>query len=276
MILGVCFILALTLIFPSPSSAIPLNQMLKIAHRGASGLAPEHTMVSFDLAKKMDADYIELDLQTSKEGMLIVMHDPTVERTTDGTGAVNDLTLKQIKELDAGSWFNEEYPEHARDEYIGAKVPTLEEVFQRFGKNINYCIEIKEPELNQGIEKKLLDLIRTYGLEEQTIVQSFSEESLKKFHQMEAEVPLIQLISRPNLGRKAKKQLEAVQTYAIGVGVNMNRINEDYVKQVNKRGLRIHPYTINSKEDMSRMMDWGVTGIITNFPDRLNSWLNDN
>ncbi|MEB9303030.1 glycerophosphodiester phosphodiesterase family protein, partial [Bacillus cereus] len=107
------------------------NKFLNIAHRGASGHAPEHTFASYDLVKKMKADYLELDIQLTKDSQLIAMHDTAVDRTTNGTGEVRDKTLSEIKSLDAGSWFNKAYPEKAKQEYVGQKVPTLEEIFQK-------------------------------------------------------------------------------------------------------------------------------------------------
>ena len=124
-----------------------------VSHRGASGYAPEHTITSYQMGEKMHGDYIEIDLQMTKDGQLIAMHDEKVDRTTDGTGSVKDYTLEQIKQLDAGSWFNEKYPEYAEPEYEGLQVPTLEEVFQKFGKNASYYIETKSPNIYPGMEK---------------------------------------------------------------------------------------------------------------------------
>src|SRR5699024_3459181 len=104
----------------------PEGKIIKIPHRGASGHAPEHTMPSYELGEQFNGDYIEVDLQMTKDGTLIGMHDETVDRTTDGSGLVRNMTVEEIKELDAGSWFNEENPKKAKDEYVGLKVPTLE------------------------------------------------------------------------------------------------------------------------------------------------------
>lgn len=115
--------------------------MLDIAHRGASGYAPEHTLTSYKMGDRMHGDYIEIDLQMTKDGKLIAMHDETVDRTTDGTGKVKDFTLEQIKQLDAGSWFNEKYPQYANPRYEGLQVPTLEEIFKTFKKIKNITLK---------------------------------------------------------------------------------------------------------------------------------------
>lgn len=119
------------------------DRILTVAHRGASGYAPEHTLASYKLATKMNADYLELDLQMTKDGHLIVMHDETVDRTTNGTGWVKDLTLAEIKQLDAGAWFNEANPDKQNAHFIGQQVLTLDEVLRYFGKRENYYIETK-------------------------------------------------------------------------------------------------------------------------------------
>src|SRR3954447_26746922 len=140
------------------------KDIVNVSHRGASGYAPEHTLVSYDMGDKMHGDYIEIDLQMTKDGQLIAMHDETVDRTTDGTGLVKNYTVDQIKRLDAGSWFNEKYPQYANPEYVGLQVPTLEEVFKEFGKNNSYYIETKSPEIYPGMEKELLRLVDKYDI----------------------------------------------------------------------------------------------------------------
>src|SRR5699024_1122413 len=111
--------------------------------RGASGYAPENTIAAFDKAVEMKADYFELDVQRSKDGQLVLIHDTTVDRTTNGTGAVKDLTLKELKSLDAGSWFDEKY--------AGEKIPTLGETLDRHRGKIKILIELKSPSLYPGI-----------------------------------------------------------------------------------------------------------------------------
>lgn len=258
-------------IYPAPEEKI-----INVAHRGASGHAPEHTLLAYEMGEEMKGHYIEIDLQMTKDGTLIAMHDTTVDRTTDGTGFVKDMMIEDIKELDAGSWFNERYPEIAREEYVGLEVPTLEEVFQTFGRGANYYIETKSPDVYPGMEEELLHLLDEYNLtgvngrSSKVIIQSFSQESLLKIHEMNPNVPLVQLLSRPQLGEGAQAELDTIKEYAIGVGPSFSRINEEYVQLVRENGLHIHPYTINTKEQLRQALEWGVTGAFTNYPDRLN------
>lgn len=102
------------------------NDFIIIAHRGASGYAPEHTMEAYKLAVEMGADYIEIDLRMTSDGILVVMHDESVNRTTNGKGLVSSQSIKNLKELDAGTWFNEAFPDKAKNYYVGLKIPTLE------------------------------------------------------------------------------------------------------------------------------------------------------
>jgi glycerophosphoryl diester phosphodiesterase len=242
-----------------------------VSHRGASGYAPEHTIISYQMGEKMHGDYIEIDLQMTKDGQLIAMHDETVDRTTDGTGSVKDFTLDEIKELDAGSWFNEKYPESAKDDYEGLQVPTLEEIFQKFGKNASYYIETKSPEIYPGMEKELLRLVDKYDINKKTLlVQSFSPKSLQIMHELDPSVKLVQLISYKSYATITDGEIAAIKDYAIAVGPNHTYLNEEYIQKVVNSGLEIHPYTVNDKERMKQLIDWGVTGMFTNFPDRLH------
>lgn len=255
------------------------NRILNVAHRGASGHAPEHTLAAYELGQKMHGDYIEVDLQMTKDGVLIAMHDEKVNRTTNGTGYVKDKTLEEIKQLDAGSWFNEKYPEKADPAYEGLKVPTLKEVIQKFGRGARYYIETKSPEVYPGMEEELLRILNKYKLigpnapSSKVLIQSFSEESLSIIHSMNPNIPLIQLISYSEPATITHTELGEIASYAVGIGASHTKIDKQYVQKVREHDLLMHPYTVNTKEDMNKVLDWGVTGLFTNYPDRLNEVL---
>ena len=255
------------------------NKILNVAHRGASGYAPEHTLASYELGEDMKADYIEVDLQMTKDGVLIAMHDEKVDRTTDGSGFVKDMTLAEIKQLDAGSWFNDAYPEKAKPEYAGMTVPTLEEVIEEFGRGSRYYIETKAPDVYPGMEEELLRVLKKHKLTGQNapsskvLVQSFSTESLLKMHALDPKVPLIQLISYSGPATISDEEIQAIKEYAIGVGPGYTRIDREYVEKIRENDLLIHPYTVNTKADMEMLLDWGVTGMFTNFPNLLDEVL---
>lgn len=252
--------------------AVLAMDFANVPHRGASGYAPEHTIISYQLGEKMHGDYIEVDLQMTKDGQLIAMHDRTVDRTTNGTGFVNEMTLAEMKELDAGSWFNEQYPQYASPEYKGVKVPTLEEVFQTFGKNKRYYIETKSPAVYPGMETELLRLVNEYNINKDSLlVESFSPESLISMKKLDSSIKLVQLLKYQSNAIITDEEIEEIKDYAIGIGPNHHYLNEDYVQKVVSSGLELHPYTVNEKGRMKQLMNWGVTGIFTNFPDLLHS-----
>ena len=283
-------ILAATAAGAAPSDKTPPADapVLNIGHRGASGYAPEHTFASYDLALQMGADYIEQDLQMTKDGVLVVMHDETLDRTAEAppgvpkrfcSGPVIKRTLEQIKMCDVGSWFNEAYPQYARPEYVGLQIPTLEEVFQRYGTSVNYYIETKNPEAAPGMEEELLRLMDKYGLMEpaaqnwQVLIQSFSSASLQKIHALEPSLPLIQLYSDTETSETIQAQLDLVRTYAVGIGPSKTDVDAALVDAAHVRCLDVHPYTVNETAEMRSLIATGVDGMFTNFPDRLDAVL---
>ncbi|NQX44296.1 glycerophosphodiester phosphodiesterase [Paenibacillus tritici] len=246
----------------------PADKVYTIAHRGASGYAPENTIPAFELAREMKSDSIELDIQLTRDLVPVVIHDERVNRTTNGTGYVKNMTLEQIKQLDAGSWFNKAYPMFARDLYAGIIVPTLEEVFDTFGSNMNYVIEIKEP-LPKNIEVILNDSITKYKLESVVSIHSFSASSLQRFHSINPDIPLYQLVWNDYTAtRVTQAYLTKVKTYAVGISPNFQGISAAYVAQVKRAGLKLMPYTVNYQLNMDKAYSWGVDGVYTNFPDR--------
>ncbi|EIT86214.1 GlpQ [Fictibacillus macauensis ZFHKF-1] len=253
------------------------SHITNVAHRGASGYAPEHTMLSYELGDVMHGDYVEIDLQMTKDGKLIAMHDETVNRTTNGSGRVKDLTLADIKKLDAGSWFNKQYPERARSVYVGLRVPTLSEIFKKLGPTKKYYIETKSPDVYPGMEEELLRLMNKYHIsKETTLIQSFSKESLLKVKRLDPDVKLVQLLSYKKTAVMTDEQLAELKTYAMGIGPNFTYLTKEYVQKVRTAGLAIHPYTVNEVADMTRLIEWGVTGMFTNYPNRLHSVLQAN
>lgn len=224
-----------------------------IAHRGASGYEPEHTMKSYELALEQGADYIEQDINMTKDGHLICMHDNSVDRTTNGTGKIKDLTLSEIKQLDAGD---------------GQEVPTLDEVITHFGNSIKYYIETKRP-FNPDMDKELMRVLLKHNLigmgskKKQVIIQSFSEESLINIRSHYSDVMLVRLKSKPSIS-----ELKDFKEYAQVVSPRHDNINKEFVDEAHDLGLLVHPYTVNDFEDMLDVLEKGVDGFFTNYPDR--------
>ncbi|MDM5462670.1 glycerophosphodiester phosphodiesterase [Bacillus cereus] len=247
------------------------NHIKNIAHRGASAYAPEHTIAAYKLGQQLKGDYIEIDLQMTKDGHLVAMHDETLNRTTNGTGLVKEHSLEEIKHLNAGSFFNEKYPNLAKKEFENAEVLTLEEIIVTFGRDANYYIETKSPDEYPGMEEKLLAIMNHFQINDKVIIQSFSEESLRKIHSLNANIPLVQLLSYKQAVQLTNLELENYKAYCIGLGMNYKYIDEAYVKKIKKYGLEIHPFTVDNEKDMKKLLSWGVDGMFTNYPDRLDT-----
>jgi len=238
------------------------ENFLVIAHRGASKFAPEHTLPSYKKAIAMGADYIEIDLQMTSDNQLIALHDTTIDRTTNGSGSVSELTLKEIKQYDAGSWFDPSF-EHEN-------IPTLTEIFDAFGHDVNYYIEIKNIQENKGIEDELLRLLDQYRfldkelINGKIVIQSFNEKCLKKIHNEAPFLPLIKLQKENEINNMTKSKFEKIREYAVGEGPHYKYIDEIYVQRARETGLLIHPFTIDDPIIVSEMKSLGVTGLFTN------------
>lgn len=263
----------------TPSLPVLATDQVIIAHRGASGHAPEHTFAAYDLARAMGAEYLEQDISPTADGVLVCLHDTTLDRTARGpaencTGSVSSKTLAQLRTCEVGSWFNESFPERARPEYVGQPIPTLEEVFQRYGRSVNYYIETKTSGGPVDVERALYDLIVKYGLYEgmvsrrQVLVQSFQPQSLQAMRAIDAAVPLVQLTPGGTL-----PLLPVIASYAFGVGPPAGDASAELVTQAHALGLAVHPYTINETADLETLAARCVDGLFTNFPDRYRAVL---
>jgi glycerophosphoryl diester phosphodiesterase len=229
-----------------------------IAHRGASGHAPEHTFAAYDRAVAMGADYLEQDLHVTADGHLVVLHDDTLDRTTDGSGRVEEHTLADVRALDAGAWF--------APEFAGERVPTLDAVLARYGHGQRYYIETKAPD----IEERLVALLDRHGLLDagrwQVLIQSFEPTHLRRIRELEPRLPLIQLVGLrdPSL----LDHLDEISAYAAGIGPSRALLDARILAAAHARGLAVHPYTYETDEDHAAAVALGVDGAFTNFPDR--------
>jgi len=238
-----------------------------VAHRGASGYAPETTLEAYRLAIRMGADFVEADIHRLRDGTLVAIHDADLTRTTNGKGWVADLALAELKALDAGSWFNDAYPEKARVQYAGLQVPTLQEVLDVVGaSNAGLFIEIKDPDrYPPDLESSLLSLVRANRMEKRTRFLSFSERSIRKIKQLDASIATAFLRSAP--GRDPVQA--AIKIPADELGIRYQCVSQAMVDAAHRCGLLISVWTVDDEEDMKRMMELGVDRITTNYPDRL-------
>jgi glycerophosphoryl diester phosphodiesterase len=226
----------------------------------------------------MGADYLEQDLQMTADDVLVVMHDDTLERTTGGRcrGLVREKTLAMLTGCDAGSWFNERWPDRARPEFADLRIPTLQAVLERYTGSARFYIETKSPRTAPGMEDELVRLIRHHGLLENAddelptvIVQSFSVASLRKLHALEPRLALVRLFGRHHTAFTLRRLLPRVARYAFGIGPSQADTNERLVRAAHASGLAVHPWTVNDPARMRRFERIGVDGIFTDFPDRV-------
>lgn len=263
----------------------PSSPVLVIAHRGASGLAPEHTFASYDLAQSLGADYLEQDAQMTADGVLVSIHDATLDRTARGpvadcTGAVRTKTLAQLKRCDMGSWFNEAHPELARPEFVGQRIPTIEEVFRRYPRGVNFHIETKDTA--PDTDRELLRLLDAYGLAQpardgwRVLVQSFSPSDLIGIHAVDPALPTVQLLAGlPPAGPARDALLQGISSYAVGIGPSSDGVDAELVAAAHDVCLQVHPYTVDAPAELRALVGAGVDGVFTNRPDILNDVLED-
>ncbi|MBS4174229.1 glycerophosphodiester phosphodiesterase family protein [Bacillus sp. FJAT-49736] len=232
-----------------------------IAHRGASDRAPEETMSAFKLAVKNKADYIEMDLRLTKDNQLILMHDQTVDRTTNGHGNVGSFSFQQLKQLDAGTWFHEKYKNE--------RLISLEELLHQFGSRTQYFIETREVDNELKMEKPLLDLLNQKGLitKNKVIIESFSDKSLKKIHEMNDKIPLVQLVKLQSKHDFTMEKITEWKKYALGIGMNSDLADKELIRTLHRNNLKVYIFffDVNSeKAEQKRVMEAGADGIFTN------------
>ncbi|HEX2911449.1 MAG TPA: glycerophosphodiester phosphodiesterase [Chloroflexia bacterium] len=242
-------------------------------HRGASGHAPENTLPAFQRALEMGATWIEFDVQLSADNVPIILHDDTLERTTSLKEAVRpvELTLNELKKLDAGAWFSAEFR--------GTEIPTLEEVLQQFGQKLGLNIEIKSTpgfESENGLERKIADLVTQYDLQDKVLISSFDPFRLQALHRYAPEIKLGALYtSRASDYPTNFDPFAMAQSFkAVAVHPPFSLVDKSLMERAHGLGMAVNTWTVNHESDMRRMLELGVNMIITNYPDRLAKLVN--
>lgn len=241
---------------------MPNQRPLVIAHRGAKGMAPENTLGAFQLGVEQKCDAIELDVHLSSDGEIIVCHDETLDRTTNGEGRIIDKELAEIRTLDAGSWYSEAYR--------GEKVPTLGEVFDLVPSSIMVNVEVKNS-YDGRMEERLIAFMRERDLFDQVVVSSFDHKYLYRIKVAEPKVKigLLYQIRLHNAARYAKNF--GVDVYSLHP--YFDHLDKDDVEQALQEGLQVYPWTPNEQHELEKVIGYGASGIITDFPARLDAIL---
>lgn len=235
-----------------------LSAPVIFAHRGASAYAPENTLAAFNLAFEQGADGIELDVKLSADGEVVVIHDATVERTTNGQGRVADLPLAALRELDAGSFF--------ADKFRGERIPTLSEVFASVGGKLFINVELTNYRTRKdNLVEKSVALVVKHGLQDRVLFSSFLQRNLSKTAQLLPDTPRGLLTLPKIMGWWARSVIFALGDYQ-ALNPHIGDVSPKSVERAHKMGRQVNVWTVNDAEDMRRLKDWGVDGIITDDP----------
>ena len=234
---------------------------LNVAHRGASRAAPPNTLAAFLLAAEMGAGGIELDVQLSSDRVPVVIHDFSVERTTDGTGPVSSLTLAELKRLDAGSSFGAAF--------AGERIPTLAEVLEAVGNLMLLNIELKSTRLRAtGLASAVVTLVADYGLGERCLISSFNPVLLRRAKRLAPDIAA-GLLYAPNLPLPLRRAWLAPFLAHEARHPEHTMVDARYMAWARRRGYQVNTWTVDEPEEMRRLMGLGVDGIVTNRPDAL-------
>jgi glycerophosphoryl diester phosphodiesterase len=235
-----------------------LTRPVVFAHRGASAHAPENTLASFELALAQGADAIELDARLSADGKVVVFHDPTLDRTTDGTGRLAQKKLADLRALDAGSSFSAQYR--------GEKIPLLEEVFDAVGNKLFINVHLTNITTPRDpLVDHVCQLVKKYGLEDQVLFSSFMISNLIRARQLLPLVPRGLLAAEHWKGAWARSFGFAFGDYA-ALHPYITDVDAREVQRVHRLKRRIHVWTVNKPDDMLHLKSWGADGVFTDDP----------
>ena len=233
-----------------------------IAHRGASGEAPENTLAAFKLAVEQGCDAIELDIHLAADGQIVVCHDDSIGRTTTGKGVIREMTSQQLKQADAGVKFG--------GQFAGERIPLLEEVFDLVPQEIMLNIEIKSG-FDRRIESTLLELLDRKKRLDNVVVSSFNHKSLRLLKQLEPRVKIGLLYAADFANHRRIAEAMEVDVYSLHPDYRL--IQREDIADAVAHGLKVFPYTINDEMDMRQAVQNGASGIITDYPGKLKQLL---
>jgi len=230
-----------------------------IAHRGASSYAPENTCAAFDLALQMGGSHIELDVDSTSDGYMVVIHDDTVDRTTNGSGRVTNHTLAALRELDAGAWYGATF--------AGERIPLFEEVLRRYKGRAHVHTEIKGH--STYLSHRTADLIRQHDMVDEITITSFQKIRLEEIRAYAPELPTGWLVTEVN-------ETKIAQAQAMGLTQlcpRANTVTPALVRHLHAEGFVVRAWGVTTEELMQRVVQAGADGMTVNFPDKLIAYL---
>ena len=231
-----------------------------IAHRGFSGAAPENTLAAFSKAIEAGCDMIEMDVQLSRDGEVVVIHDDTLDRTTNGKGKVSQHTLQDLKRFDAGLWFS--------SQFTGERIPALKEVLALTCTKIPLAIELKKGDLGQytifDLADRALEEVEKAGCVGQVVFSSFDRAAIERILERNSRIPVAYIYNKP-----WDSPLELAGKYSIPIlSCRHTVLTRDNLMKAHQAGFKVNVWTLDTEPEMELFLDLGVDGIITNHPDR--------
>jgi glycerophosphoryl diester phosphodiesterase len=238
-----------------------------VAHRGASGHAPENTMAAFRRAVEMGARFIETDLHLTRDARVVAIHDSTLDRTTNGHGLVDSMPLEEVRALDAGAWFTSPLSES----FAGERIPTLDEIV-RFAKetDVIFYLEIKS-DSTWGVEHAVVAALRDTGEAARALILSFDPATLISVNRLDQTMMTGYLCEHPSNDLVER----TVRAGARQIAPRGDLVTPEMVKKAHQAGLQVVAWTINEPDQMRRLITAGVDGIMSDYPDRLVSVLKE-
>lgn len=229
------------------------------AHRGFSGIAPENTMAAFERAVASKADGIETDVHLSKDGKVVICHDETLDRTTNGSGLIQDYTFEQLQAFDAGSKFS--------PEFSNERIPALEDFLKLVRQtDLLLNIELKTDKVSYPqIEAKVVVLLKEYDLVERTMLSSFNFQSIAKVKELLPEISTAAIMKNPNTISDLWERM--LELKVVAVHPDHKYLNPEFMDAAGKRGLLVNTWTPNQPKEFRRLLKLQTNGVITNFPD---------
>ena len=243
------------------------DRVLNLGHRGASQAAPENTLPAFRLAAEMGADGVELDVQLSQDGQVVIIHDFAVDKTTDGQGLVKDKTLAELKKLDAGRHFG--------DQFAGTPIPTLAELFMAIGPVLLYNIELKTKSfVNDGLEAEVIRLIEDFNLSDHVVLSSFNPVSLRRAYNINKNIKR-GLLWSPQLPFYLRYDWAKYIARPDMAHPHWPAATPALISRLHRQDKLVNVWTCNQPDDMRRLVSIGVDTIITDRPDLLKQVLDE-
>ncbi|MCK5921517.1 MAG: glycerophosphodiester phosphodiesterase [Methylococcales bacterium] len=251
------------------------NRPLVFAHRGGGGLAPENTMVAFDQAIAMNVDVLETDIHATRDGVLMAVHDPDLGRVTSGRGAIKAMTFAELQQIDAGYHWTVDGGRTFPFRGKGLKIPSLASLFERF-ESIRFNVDVKQS--SPSIVAPFAAMVKRFNLAERLMVGSFDTPTVHAFRDAcpkaaksatVVEVRRFYVLNKLGLSGLYRTQADAFQIPVTRGEGGLRLVTERFARNLKKRGVQLHVWTVDEVAEMRQLIGWGVDGLITDYPDRM-------